>query len=1025
MLRYPSDQEAPRYEDGQLSNARGPGATSSGGNVFNINQKKNGNWQIAEVINNFNYGTSQPDSQTSEIRAPTDSLLASQEEMLHRLDYAGRRARESQLGDQIIFDETLKWVWNSPLYDWLLVSEMPARKHAMGSLSPFWIRGKPASGKSTLINYLAKSDEMRKLLNQRCAKRCIIIKFFFDFRQTTNIRNNFKGLLLSLLYCLVKEIPVIGNRIKKSEWNDIALYHQWPTSELQSLVDESVKACPESICILIDGLDEYEGDMLDLAHFLLNLGFCKNVALCVASRPHEILDDVFEGIPTLEMQDFNFSGVKTFVSLTLQRAKITILPGIGDSQRGPKVNDSIEDTIATKAEGVFLWARFAMNQIPRLWLRGERDYLSLVRSLEELPTALEDIWTQTFDRLTPSDREEASILMQLVCFAERELDVQEVLEAMQQVFTRPNAFMGKTTVEKTSLFARRIRIISGGLLEVLDASDWDSKAKYPQPDLSILREGTSIAPWAATYLACLSCPEPILIGDIYYECSQCTDGQTKYFCFDCVEDGKKCHEHPYGLVSKVGGKPDNDSRDSNETGPLTSQDIQDYRKNRPARGKLFGSYKYSDVDKERVVHRILVKPIHKTVRTYLDRRGWTQLAGAQPGELNPEAMWLNVCASVIGKVTFAKQRALCASQDPRHNSRNAYCSSHDCVARTQGKVTPDFWSNAGRDSLKLLTYAICNFPFHARVLEQKREVSSYPVLKSILCPELLDLHGNSELLHGLGKSSPCPIAVCPSYFASLSIFPRNILHFAALHGLSLLLRDLLSQMARSNPDIRQPPVLTMATPISIPPPPGLNSYSTTPSSPNPSFCGQYLHPALLFANQHKRGMRGNYIGDGFDEKIVRTVLEGGPKIHDDELVAAIADASVGVVNVLFSTFPPSEPKTIKYVCRGNPNSDSLPYSHQVGPIWVVAREAVQDIEAKFDYFLERGDDIDARWGINQSAMHAIFKRETWVPEHRKPYQTKPPDAYLFEVKRLLIAKGCTIKLDEAFFTELANMRHNC
>ncbi|KAK2785059.1 hypothetical protein FQN52_008781 [Onygenales sp. PD_12] len=912
-------------------------------------------------------------------------------EMLHRLDYAGQRARESQLGDEIIFDETLRWVWDSPLYDWLLVSEIPSRKHALGSLSPFWVRGKPASGKSTLINYLAKSDEMRKLLNQRCAKRCIIIKFFFDFRQTTNIRNNFKGLLLSLLYCLVKEIPNIGNRIKKSEWNDIALYHQWPTSELQSIVKESIKACGESICILIDGLDEYEGDMLDLAHFLLNLGFCENVALCVASRPHEILDDVFEGVPTLEMQKFNFSGVKTFVSLTLQRAKITILPGNGDNlpiQRGGKANDSIEDTIATKAEGVFLWARFAMNQIPRLWLRGERDFLSLVRSLEELPTALEDIWTQTFDRLTPSDREEASILMQLVCFAERELEVQEVLEAMQQGFTRLNAFMGKTTVEKTSL------------------------------------EGTSIAPWAATYLACHSCLEPILVGDIYYECGQCTDYPTRYFCFDCVEYGKKCHDHPCDLISRVGVRPDIDSRVSNETSLLTSQDIQDYRKNRPVRGKLFGSYKYSDVDKERVLHRTLVKPIHKTVRTYLDRRGWTQLAGAQPGELNPEALWLNVCASVIGKVTFAKQRALCASQDPRHNSRNAYCSSHDCVARTRGKVTPDFWSNPGGDRLELLPYAICNFPSHARVLEQKREVSSYPILKPILCPELLDLHGNSELLHGLGKSSPCPIAVCSSYFASLSIFHQNILHFAALHGLSLLFRDLLSQMASSNPDIRQPPVLTMATLISMPPP-ALNSYSTIPSSANHSFCGQYLRPALLFANQHKRGMRGNYIGDGFDEKIVRTVLECDPKIHDDELVTAIADASVGVVNVLFSTFAPSEPKTIKYVCRGNPKSNSLPSSHPVGPIWVVAREAVQDIEAKFDYFLERGEDIDARWGINQSAMHAIFKRETWVPDHRRPYQTKPPDTYLFEVKRLLIAKGCTIKLDEIFFTELANMRHNC
>jgi hypothetical protein len=37
----------------------------------------------------------------------------------------------------------------------------------------------------------------------------------------------------------------------------------------------------------VDGLDEYEGNMLELAHFLRNLSFTKNVMLCIASRPHE------------------------------------------------------------------------------------------------------------------------------------------------------------------------------------------------------------------------------------------------------------------------------------------------------------------------------------------------------------------------------------------------------------------------------------------------------------------------------------------------------------------------------------------------------------------------------------------------------------------------------------------------------------------------------------------------------------------------------------------------------------------
>ena len=377
--------------------------------------------------------------------------------LFQRLHFAGRRARELQISEESTFEETFEWIWKSPFKYWLEGSNVtpkgPPHRNpsaAFGgdrtaeSIPPFWVRGKPASGKSALINYLAKSNTIQERLTHRFQKHCVVIQFFFDFRETYNLRNNFKGLLLAFPYCLAQKIPQLGPQIKQSEWQDVVHYHEWPAPELQRIVTQSIKKCCDSdiMCTFVDGLDEYDGNMLELAHFLRNLSFTKNVISCIASYPHETLDVIFEGVPNLEMQKRNSDGLRNFVSLTLQRVKI--IPSMESQNQHTQEAENaraIVGAIAQRAEGVFLWARFAMNELPFKWFRAEHDIDSLLRSLERLPPKLEDIWIQVFKRLVPEEKEEAAILMQLVCFAEEELTLEELLGAMQQVLKRPEAFM--------------------------------------------------------------------------------------------------------------------------------------------------------------------------------------------------------------------------------------------------------------------------------------------------------------------------------------------------------------------------------------------------------------------------------------------------------------------------------------------------------------------------------------------------------------------------------------------------------
>lgn len=70
--------------------------------------------------------------------------------------------------------------------------------------------------------------------------------------------------------------------------------------------------------------------------------------------------------------------------------------------------------------------------------------------------------------------------------------------------------------------------------------------------------------------------------------------------------------------------------------------------------------------------------------------------------------------------------------------------------------------------------------------------------------------------------------------------------------------------------------------------------------------------AINFAITKKRGLRGNFVGDSFDEKMINTVLQTWPEIEisDEHLLIAIWRASVGVLKLLYYHIKPERPTII-------------------------------------------------------------------------------------------------------------------
>jgi Cdc6-like AAA superfamily ATPase len=119
-----------------------------------------------------------------------------------RADFAHRLDKEHQLSALEVDPQSFDWIWSSTFEAWLKSND-----------SLFWIAGKPASGKSTLVNYVSKHQQTRKLAATSTGRPVKIAKFFFDFRGKDGITNNFEGLRRSLLHQMLQTSTVLATEV--------------------------------------------------------------------------------------------------------------------------------------------------------------------------------------------------------------------------------------------------------------------------------------------------------------------------------------------------------------------------------------------------------------------------------------------------------------------------------------------------------------------------------------------------------------------------------------------------------------------------------------------------------------------------------------------------------------------------------------------------------------------------------------------------------------------------------------------
>jgi hypothetical protein len=222
---------------------------------------------------------------------------------------------------------------------------------------------------------------------------------FFFWNQGFEMQKSQAGLLQSLLYQIMRQIPSLVSLIEESK----QLHEIWQFSELKSLFTQimSETALTTKFCFFIDGLDEYDGDEEDIAKLLCLISESPHIKICASSRPRTVFDKtLWSGQYFLAMQDFTKNDMRNYVrKKLLENSEFKALEKLDPDCT------MVMDKIAEEANGVWLWVDLVTRDIIRAANRNEgpRKFHEIVAGF---PRKLEEYFALIISRVNPVYRKE-------------------------------------------------------------------------------------------------------------------------------------------------------------------------------------------------------------------------------------------------------------------------------------------------------------------------------------------------------------------------------------------------------------------------------------------------------------------------------------------------------------------------------------------------------------------------------------------------------------------------------------------
>ncbi|TPX11304.1 uncharacterized protein E0L32_001122 [Thyridium curvatum] len=432
----------------------------------------------------------------------TDSAI------LDALFFEGLTTREDNIEDA--HDETFQWLLSNTPTDGdekkpTFVTWINSQQNLL------WVSGKAASGKSTLMKFIDRSQS--GTINECLASQGvepIIVRFFF-FDRGSDLQKSREGVLRSILFQILsadRSLLEGATRSPKSLMVDrsggvanVPGYGTLNWDTLRHMFDRVIQAAEErgrAIFLLLDGLDEYrvmdrlqeyseedfdlmyDGEDNDAAwgtsawitagHREIGLWIKKfrglnSIKVCFSSRELSVFETLFQGVPRIQVHEHTANDI----SRVCRDRLATEAPGLTDS-------DSIVDEITSNARGVFLWEKLVLDRIIEGYINGDtsEELKSTLRSLPKRLGGPNGLYMTMLRRVSKDYQEESSVLFDLVLGVDRVLHIAELFMASDRYMSAAQAREDLPVHQWKSLGdfeayckskSRRLKSRCGGLLE--------------------------------------------------------------------------------------------------------------------------------------------------------------------------------------------------------------------------------------------------------------------------------------------------------------------------------------------------------------------------------------------------------------------------------------------------------------------------------------------------------------------------------------------------------------------------------
>ena len=360
--------------------------------------------------------------------------LSVQQGVLRSLYFKSLLVRHRSIADA--HAKTFSWVFDEDPETGLEVSNLAQWLRSKNGI--YWISGKAGSGKSTLMKYLSGHQRTADILSTWSSPQDCIIASHYFWSPGTRLQKSLEGLLRSLLYDIFRRVPELIARVLDPDTISASIdidedvtsaYHgdgrTWSVFELGHAMDRLATCTdiPVRFCFFIDGLDEFNGDHIEVIRILARLASSPSIKICVSSRPWNVFEERYgtRNEWKLSLQDLTQNDIHHYTVTMLQEH-----PNWRHYSTDFKHMDLVQE-ITEKAQGVFLWVFLVVRSLYE-GLTNEDPVSTMRQRISQLPQDLERFFKLMLNSVDPVYHLQMAQTFKLA------LQVEEPLSAMLYSF---------------------------------------------------------------------------------------------------------------------------------------------------------------------------------------------------------------------------------------------------------------------------------------------------------------------------------------------------------------------------------------------------------------------------------------------------------------------------------------------------------------------------------------------------------------------------------------------------------------